>query len=67
MTNIRHSAAGFTYRFHAVCHKPMETFDEQEEAKHEEERHIEFVPEDREGEERLGDEHPCLVVKPLGS
>ena len=45
----------------------METFDEQEEAKHEEERHIEFVPEDREGEERLGNEHPCLVVKPLGS
>ena len=56
-----------THGFDTVSHEPMEALDEEEEAKHEEERHVKFVPEDREGEERLGDEHPCLVVKPLGS
>ena len=56
-----------TYGFNTVRHEPVEAFDEEQEAKHEEERHVEFVPEDREGEERLGNEHPCLVVKPLGS
>ena len=54
-----------TYGFHAVCHEPVETFDEEEETKHEEEGHVELVTEDGEGEEGLCDEHPCLIVETL--
>ena len=40
----------------------MEALDEKEETEHEEERDVEFIAEYGEGEEGLGDEHPCLVV-----
>ena len=51
-----------THGFDAVGHEPVEALDEEKEAKHEEKRDVEFVPEDGEREEGLGDEHPCLVV-----
>ena len=43
----------------------METLDEEEEAKHEEERHIKLVAEDGEREEGLCDEHPRLIIEAL--
>ena len=55
-----------THGFHAVGHKPVETLDEQEETKHEEEGHVELIAKDGEGEERFGYEHPCLIVEALG-
>ena len=54
-----------TYGFDAVCHKPVEALDEEEEAEHEEEWDVELVAKDGEGEEGLCYEHPCLVVQTL--
>ena len=54
-----------THRFDAVGHEPVEALDEEQKPEHEEERDIELVAEYGEGEEGLGDEHPCLVVQTL--
>ena len=54
------------YGFDAVSHEPMEALDEEEEAKHEKEGDVELITEYGESEERLCDEHPCLVVETLG-
>ena len=54
-----------THRFHAVCHKPMETLDEQQEAEHDDEGDVKVIPEYRERQQRFGYEHPSLVVQPL--
>ena len=55
----------YLYPFDAVCQKPVERFDEQEKAKHDCERDVEFVSKDGECQERLGDEKPHAVIKSL--
>ena len=54
-----------THGFDTVGHEPVETLDEEEKAEHEEEGDVELIAEYGEGEERFGDEHPCLVVQTL--
>ena len=53
------------YGFNTVGHKPMETFDEMEEAKHEGERDVKLITEDGESQEKFGNEHPCPFVEML--
>lgn len=43
----------------------MKAFDEQEEAKHDDEGNVKIVPKDRKRQKRFRDEHPRLVVKTL--
>ena len=57
--------ASNTHRLHAVSHEPMEAFDEQEEAKHNDERNVKVVPKDGKRQQRFGDEHPCLIIETL--
>ncbi len=57
----------FTDPFDPVISQPMEGLDEEEEAKHERERNVEFVTEDCECKERLCDEEPKTFVEPLFS
>ena len=54
-----------TYGFNTVRHEPVEAFDEEQEAKHEEEWDVELVTKDGERQERLCNKHPCLIVEPL--
>ena len=64
--NVIQSELSYTYRFHAVRHEPMEAFDEQEESKHDDKGYIEVIPKYGEREQGLRDEHPCLIIQPLG-
>ena len=54
-----------THRFHTVRHEPMEAFDEEQEAEHNDEGYVEIVPEYCKRQKRFSHEHPCLVIEPL--
>jgi hypothetical protein len=54
-----------TYPFNAICCKPMEGLDEEEQNEHKGKRNIKFISEDRKGQQRFRDEEPQTIIKAL--